>query len=211
MSSPYTTPADLDPGTLPAIKLAVNNKGLVGHVRVLAILMIVSGGLELFLAAIFVVLSFAFPTMFAAFDQNQQPPRPNSPDPKVFVHIVGGVYLAVGGVIMAVSLLRIYAGFRLFRFRNRVVGISSLVFGLTTSLTLYCIPISVGLLIYGLIVLLDKPVAAAFELGAQGYTGDQILSAFEDLVAARAGSARSPFANSTPSEFNTPNSPPSTP
>jgi hypothetical protein len=125
--------------------------------------------------------------------------------------ILGGVYLALGGLVLAVSLLRIYAGFRLFGFRNRVVGISSLTFGLATSLTLYCIPISVGLLIYGLIVLLDKPVAAAFELGTQGYTGDQIMAAFDELGAARAVHAASPFADATPTGFKPPHSPPSAP
>jgi hypothetical protein len=45
-------------------------------------------------------------------------------------------------------------------------------------ITCYCTPTSIAILVYGLIVYLNPAVAAAFEMGKKGMTGDQILASF---------------------------------
>jgi hypothetical protein len=53
--------------------------------------------------------------------------------------------------------------------------------GLLTLLTCYCFPTSLGLFIYGLIVLLNDSVKLGFELADRGYSSAEIKRAFAQL------------------------------
>jgi len=93
-----------------------------------------------------------------------------------FVLIICAAMLAIGILIVATAGLRIYAAYRAYQFRGRVMGIVSLIFGCITILTCYCFPTSLALLVYGLIVYNNQDVKSAFTLGEQGTPAAQILA-----------------------------------
>jgi hypothetical protein len=97
------------------------------------------------------------------------------------MNVVSWIYGGLGVVIGIIGLLNIIAGYRNFKFKGRVLGIVSLVAGLGTIFTCYCAPTSLALTIYGLIVYLNAPVAAAFRMGEEGYSGDEIAMTFSPL------------------------------
>jgi drug/metabolite transporter (DMT)-like permease len=72
------------------------------------------------------------------------------------------IYVVLGVVLLAVAGIRIFAGIRNLSFKGRTLGIIAVFCGLITSLTIYCAPTSIGLVIYGLIVYLDSNVAQTF-------------------------------------------------
>lgn len=158
MSNPYQSPDDFShtPVHLPS---ATGNSSTIVKVKVLAILMIVQGALEallgLMLAGVGVFFYFAGQQMFAA-----QQRAGGGPPPPAWIFLI---YLPVGLVLLAVAGIRIYAGIRNLSFKGRTLGIIAISCGLATSLTMYCAPTSIGLMIYGLIVYLDGNVAQAFK------------------------------------------------
>lgn len=138
--------------------------GLLGHVPVVAILLIVQGALEIafglfggaFLALVYLV-----------------------PDEE-FTRLRGlGVFLLILAIpAVACGLLRIVAGIFNLRFRRRSLGMVALGLGLLTLATGYCAPTAIALAIYGLIVYVNEPVVMAFELGDRGQKPTDIRAAF---------------------------------
>ena len=72
------------------------------------------------------------------------------------------LFLAIPAVLC--GAVRIIAGIFNLRFRRRGLGMVALGLGLLTMITGYCAPTSIALAIYGLIVFVNEPVVAAFEL-----------------------------------------------
>jgi hypothetical protein len=105
----------------------------------------------------------------------------NGLQPETMSQILVIVYGSLAGVMLVIGVLRIVAGIGVLRFRGRVFGMVTLVAGLGVVVSCYCLPTSIALAIYGLIVLLDRPVVTAFELGQQGYSSDEIQTAFARL------------------------------
>ena len=180
MDNPYASPnptnlfGDLSPKGAPG---GARERGLVGHVRVLGILMLVHGVLALMCGLMFVAMAVFFPMLFASIEP---PPnaRAGEPPPEVIGWIMGGVYGGIGLITSIAGGLQIYTGYQTYLFRKRQLGIVSLILGAGASLSCYCSITAIGLLIYGLIVLLNASVKEAFELGAQGYAPDQIDAMF---------------------------------
>ena len=109
----------------------------------------------------------------------QMPQQPGvQQPPKEFVGIMSGIYVVFGLVILSVGILRIVAGVRNYKYRGKVLGIVALVVGMLPALTCYCLPTSLGLLIYGLIVYLNNDVVRAFAMGEEGMPPDQIKASF---------------------------------
>ena len=88
------------------------------------------------------------------------------------------IYIAMGSPVLLGGILRIYAGYQNYQYRSRTLGIVSLVLGMTSVLSCYCAPTAIAVLVYGLIIYLNPAVMAAFEMGRQGKSGDEILTAF---------------------------------
>jgi hypothetical protein len=145
----------------PSTRLA---RGLVGHVRIVAILLIVQGVFEM-LFALFGIC-FALLTLFVPQEDfvNMRPLG-------IALGVISVAALVCGG-------LRLAAGIANLRFRRRLLGITALGAGMLTMLTGYCAPTAIALAVYGLIVYLNDSVVAAFEMGDAGRTTTEISAAF---------------------------------
>lgn len=186
MENPYASPTptnlfgDLHPKSPPPPGGA-RERGLVGHVRILGILLMVHGVFALLCGLMFAGMAILFPMIFVM----DPPPRgaPNAPPPEAIGWFIGAIYGGIGFVTLLAGGLQIYAGYKTYLFRQRKLGILSVILGAGASLSCYCSITAIGLLIYGLIVYLDNSVKQAFELGDQGYAPDQIDALFNPYSA----------------------------
>jgi hypothetical protein len=143
-----------------------HSRGLVGHVPIVAILLLVQGGLELafgLFCLAFAALSFVLPAeALGGMDATVM---------AVLMGVFGVTGVGCGG-------LRIVAGLSNWSYRRRMLGITALGVGLVAMFTGYCAPTAIALAIYGLIVYVNESVALAFELGSQGRSKAEIQAAF---------------------------------
>ncbi len=143
---------------------------MVGHVRVVAILMIIQGVFELLMGLGVIGMAFLMPGLMRAQMAQQETP-PGGPSPETMGWIVTGVYVGFGLLVFCTAVLHIFAGVRNYGFRNRVLGIVALITGMMTTLfTCYCAPTAVALGIYGLICYLNSDVNRAFAQAGSGGT-----------------------------------------
>jgi hypothetical protein len=177
MENPYQSPEEPSgPFAQPVPEGAFPHPaGLVRHVRVVAILMIVQGSLELGMAILIGVFTLFMPQMMAQATASH--PQDSLP-PEAFLQIMTFTYGGMAAATFVAALLHIIAGVRNYRFRGKVFGIVAMACGVVTALSCYCLPTAVGLGVYGLIVYLNEGVAEAFRMGQSGFTSTQILDAF---------------------------------
>jgi hypothetical protein len=160
-SSDYFRDAAATPGA------AHFGRGLIGHVPVVAALLTVQGALEI----LFGLFGLGFLLLVQVV-----------PDPDLASMRPLGVMLSVLGVpALLCGVLRIVAGYFNFRYRRRALGMMALGLGLMTMITAYCAPTAIALAVYGLIVYLNEPVIAAFEMGDGGRSTAEIHAAFPAL------------------------------
>src|SRR5262245_35836563 len=157
-SSDYFGEAAAAPG------MVSTDRGLIDQVRIVSVLLLIQGGLELLFAlcgGAFIALTFLGPE-------------------KEFAAMRGlGIVFAVFSVTALVTgTLRIVAGFLNLQFRGRRLGLVALAAGLLTVFTVYCAPSAIAVTIYGLIVYVNEPVALAFRMADRGRTAQEIRSAF---------------------------------
>jgi hypothetical protein len=178
MDNPYQSPEEPSTPFGSGSPMDGNRRrGLVNHVRAVAILMLVQGGLEVFATFVFAVFAVAIPTFIRS--QEMQRPPPNPPPEQVF-WLMTAIYGVMATAALVVAILHITAGVRNCRFRGRVLGIVALAGGAATSLlTCYCVPTAVALAIYGLIVYLNRSVSEAFRMGEAGRPPNEILTTFQ--------------------------------
>jgi hypothetical protein len=180
MSNPYQSPNYQpqhfqDPAFQPPA--GANEYGWVSQTRIVAILNMVQGGLELPVGLMYVGLAFFFPAI-VKLDQANNPNFRNEAPPEEMIWFLFAVYMTIGVCVILSGVLRLWAGFSNYRFRGRMLGIVSLVLGMVSVFSCYCAPTGLAILIYGLIVLLNTAVKMAFDMGDQGMSTDQILAAF---------------------------------
>lgn len=140
------------------------DRGLIGHVPIIALLLIVQGLLELLFCALgfgFLGLTYAMPKRDADALRG-----------------VGILMAAVSVPALIAAVLRIVAGAFNFRYRRRGLGIIALLVGLLTMITGYCAPTAIALAVYGLIVYFNEPVMMAFRMGDSGRPLSEIRSAY---------------------------------
>lgn len=152
--------------------------GKASHVPIVAILMMVQGGLEVLLAGYVLVMGVVM-AVFVGSAAGAQPAPAQGPPPEMVGWVMGGVYLVVGAGLMAGAALKLFAGYRNYRFRGRTLGLVAMFTGLATVFGCFCFPTALALLIYGLIVYLDQQTVYAFQLGEQGLTVEQIKAHLE--------------------------------
>lgn len=159
MENPYQSPQSA--GGEPA---AAVGGGLARQIPVVAILLMVQGGLEVLMGGFFVV----FGGTMAIYAQ-QEAVRPGM--------AMGGVSGVMGGAGLLSGLFHLVAGWQNYFFRKRWLGVAALFTGLGSLLTCYCFPTAVLLLIYGLIVYFSGQSSWAFHCGQQGMSREQIITA----------------------------------
>lgn len=152
--------------------------GWIQQVRVFAILNAVQGLLEFPLGVMLLIVGGMFPAMMAMDRNNPNRPVGGPEPPEEMMWIVMAMYMTIGGVLLLISALRLFAAYRNFYFKGRVLGFVSMGLGVASMFTCYCAPTSIAILIYGLILYLNPAVKAAFDMGEQGRSVAEIYAAF---------------------------------
>jgi hypothetical protein len=152
---------------------------MVHQVPVVAILQIVLGGLELLAAFALIGFAVFMPPLMANLDQDSKTPPP----PEELLRWIEGMYSAMGGTLAVLAVLRIFAGATAFWFRGRIFMLASLGGGLLSALTCYCAPFSIGLAIYGLVVMLNPGVVKAYQMAGAGVSAADIRKHFSVMTA----------------------------
>jgi hypothetical protein len=139
---------------------------MVNQVPVVAILMIVNGVIVSVMGLIYLLMG---PAMLAMFSLGPAPSRggPNPAD-KAIMMAMSGFYVVIGLAVLVCAILNIVAGIRCLSYRGRTLALVALFSNLAPLFTCYCMPTSLGLMIYGLIVLFQTDVAHAFAEVARG-------------------------------------------
>ena len=140
------------------------------QIKVVAILLIVEGSLEL-LAGIF--LCVMGPVMMEMF-KAAPPPSTGGPPPQP--ELIGGMYIAMGVVALVAAIPKIVAGIRNLSLKGRTLGFVGLGSCVLSLGTCYCSLFGLALGIYGLIVYINERSAEAFRLVESGMTPEQAIA-----------------------------------
>ncbi len=183
MSNPYETPMDIEPSQGKNAEIPpAQQPGMVGQIRIVSILMMVQGSLDLLAGFGLIAMGvFTGVLMKDTFAQNPQLQQGDGPSPEVMANIMLFGYGGIGVVVLIIALLNLYAGYRNWQYKSRTLGIVALFTGLGTIFTCYCAPTSLALCIYGMIVYLNSSSTLAFRMGEDGFSGDQIAITFSPL------------------------------
>lgn len=168
--NPYAAPTPqmpFDPNALPS------SGGMVNQVIVVGILQIVFGAMELLMGG----LLLFYAVLFGFVMPNIEDTAEDLPPPEAMFWISIGLAVA-GLIVLGFSILRIVTGINSFWFKRRTMMLVSLIGGMVTVLTCYCSLFSVGIGIYGLIVMLDPAVKKAYQLSAEGVPAEEIKARF---------------------------------
>jgi hypothetical protein len=139
-------------------------RGMVGHVPLVAILLLTLGVIEgafgLF-CGLFALLALALPR-----------------DEIGNVEMIALMYGAIAVTCAITGIVRIVAGLSNLGYRRRKLGIAAMAVGLAAAFTGLCAPTAIAVAVYGLIVYFNDSAIAAFEMGDRGRTRSEIEAAF---------------------------------
>lgn len=126
------------------------------------------------------VMIFVAPQMEMQIEKQQEQQRklnPNAPQmgKEALTSMLYTMYGAMSAVLFLIGIVNIYAGVRNFGYHNRTLGIVSMALNMGSILFCWCLPLSIGLLIFGLIIYLSPEAVQAFQGPAE--TGDGIAPA----------------------------------
>jgi hypothetical protein len=127
----------------------------LGQVRLVAAFSIAHGVILLLVALMYLLVG----GMFLAAPELRTPQGPDDPP----VEMIFGLIAMLALVHLIPAILQIVAGIQLFRVRGRWLALIAFVSGVGTFMGCYCIPTSVALAIWGMVVLGNAQVRAAFE------------------------------------------------
>jgi hypothetical protein len=178
--NPYASPKptfDMPLAGAPVPVPASTGRGMVGHVTVVAILMMVQGALEAAMGLMYVAMGGIFP-VFIRMELDRNPPPAGGPPPEFMTWLMFGVYGGMGLLTLMAAGLHIFGGIRNYRFRSRTLGLVALTAGMVSMASCYCGLTAVALGVYGLVTYLNPEVRYAFALGAAGRKRSEILAAF---------------------------------
>ncbi len=128
----------------------------VNHVPMLGIAMMVNGALTAGMGLYY----FVFGGFFAA--ELSRTPGVEGPDDDLFAGVMFGALGLIAFVHLVPGALQLWAGWRARTFRSRPLAFVALALGLVTVLGCYCAPSSLGLLVWGVIVLVHEDVRERF-------------------------------------------------
>jgi MFS family permease len=154
---------------------------MVPQVRIIGILMIVNGVLCILYGFVLMAMGPFMQSVFA-MQGAQAPPQQQAQIQQMqqMMKIFVWVYAALGIANAAGGIVNIAAGIPAMRYRRRTFVIVGLLANVATFASCYCLPTSLGLMIWGLIVMFQKETAEAFRMGDAGRSVDEIKSRFAD-------------------------------
>lgn len=121
--------------------------------------MVVMGALELLMGAGLVVLGLFMPGFIAVIEKD---PSMDAAELAFMKDVLTWTYAAMGGGGVVGGLLRLAGGIQTMRFKSHVLGLVGNFGGLLSLTTCYCSIFSVGVSVYGLIVLFQPSVRDEF-------------------------------------------------
>ncbi len=161
-TAPDAIPPDLDDDVDP------RTIGKARYVTWVAIMMI-SHGVLMLVAALGLIgmIVFFVPQFSEQIEQQQRMQRqqnPNAPQlpPNSMTTILTITYGVMSAFLFVIGLLGIYAGIRNYGYQNRILGIITMVLNMGSILFCWCLPFSIGLLIFGMIIYLSPEADRAF-------------------------------------------------
>jgi hypothetical protein len=175
MENPYQSPNPFRDDVYerrPAVPPGMYDAGLVHHIRIVAILMCVQGVFELLGAGFTLLMGIVMAMMMSGSTEMSQ--APGAPTPFLFL----GIYGVMGLALLVTGGLHLFAGIRNYQLQGRTLGIVALAAGMLDLAFCYCLPTSIGLLVYGLIVYLNPQVTAAFSMRESGAPAADVLMTF---------------------------------
>jgi len=143
------------------------------QIKIVAILLMVEGGLEV-LAGIF--LTILGPVMMTII-RSAPPPSAGGPTPPP--ELFGAIYIGMGVATFIAGVIKIIAGIRNVSFKSRTLGFVGLGSSLLSLASCYCVPTALGVGIYGLIVYVNEKSAQAFQMGDSGMPPDEIIATLD--------------------------------
>ena len=167
--NPYAAPAaSIAPSLTQA---APNDRSMFAQILVVGILQTVVGGMELLLGGAYVAMAIVIPMSLRAASGA-------APGEAFSEWMIGLIYGGIGGGAMISGCLRLASGISSFYFRNRLLMLISLVFGLVSTFTCYCALTAAPLAIYGMIVMFSPAAKRAFAMRKAGMSPTEIRRAF---------------------------------
>ena len=139
-----------------ACALRLRGGRYVSQVPALAIAMMIHGAMVLSLGIFLLVYGLFFAA--ATYDA----PRELTGPAELIAQLMVSGMVGIGLLHFLPGVLQIVAGWRARTYRSRGFTIAALGAGLIAMLGCYCAPTSIAILIWGLVVLLGKDVAARF-------------------------------------------------
>ena len=175
--NPYQPPrgAEPDPDAIPSrfdddFEEHVDPRkiGKARYVRTVAVLLIIHGVLMLVAGfGLIGLMAFITPQLAQQIELQQQAQRQQNPNaPQLTKEALATILYVVYGVFSAflflLGILDLYAGMRNYGYRSRTLGVISIVANMGSILFCWCLPFSIGLLIFGMIVYLSPEADRAF-------------------------------------------------
>ncbi len=146
------------------------------QIKVVAILLIVEGGLEALMGIFLCVMG---PVMMALISSAPPPAAGAGPAPPP--ELFGALYIGMGVVTLIAGILKIVGGIRNVSLKSRTLGFVALGSGILSFMSCYCILPALALGIYGLIVYLNDKSAQAFKMAESGMPPDQIMAQLDGM------------------------------
>jgi hypothetical protein len=148
------------------------------QVPIVGVLMIVNGSMTILMG---LVLAAMGPLIYTLVKMDGAQRNGMGPGDEGVLTVMSAVYLILGLVVLASGILNVFGGIRARNYRSRTVVLVALFANMISIFTCYCAPTSIGMMIYGLIVIFQPDVARAFELGQQGISPDEIRREFSGV------------------------------
>ena len=176
--NPYQSPGNDEPAPLEILPdeestFDPRTIGKAKYVPWVAILLIAHGTLMFLVAiALIGIIAFVVPNITQQIEKQQEAQRqqnPNAPQltKEGMATMLYGMYGAVAAIVSVIGIIDIYAGIRNYGYHNRTLGIITLVLNMGAILTCWCAPLSIALMIFGLIIYLSPDTDQAFRWRAK--------------------------------------------
>ncbi len=188
-SNPYVVSAASTAAPAPDPQVP-HYSSILPQVPVYSILLMVHGGLVLLLGLALGGFAAVIPIGLSFEEGGNGAEMDDQDRMMMYVVAIGYGVMAAGTIVIA--LVQFWAGWRGYRFRNRVLAFCGVGAAFLSSLSCYCAPTGIALGIWGLILLLNPDIKHAFELAEDGMSRQQIMRFYSGTPTAPAAAPASP-------------------